>query len=52
MLLIYSWGTWEKNASLLLQMLDTKKISSKEVEELRLAIDKDYVQQFWIGYQG
>ena len=41
-----------KRNTKLLQMLDSKKISSKEVEELRLAIDKDYVQQFWIGYQG
>ena len=41
-----------KRNNKLLQMLDSKKISNKEVEELRLAINKDYVQQFWIGYQG
>ena len=37
---------WEDNPK------HSKKISNKEVEELRLAINKDYVQQFWIGYQG
>ena len=36
----------------LLQILDAKNISNKEVEELRLAIDKNYVELFWIGYQG
>ena len=36
----------------LLQLLDTKKITNKEVEELRLAINKDYVELFWIGHQG
>ena len=36
----------------LLQILDTKKITNKEVEELRLAINKDYVELFWIGHQG
>ena len=36
----------------LIQILDTKKITNKEVEELRLAINKDYVELFWIGYQG
>ena len=36
----------------LLQILDTKKIINKEVEELRLAINKDYVELFWIGHQG
>ena len=36
----------------LLQMLDAKNISNKEVEELRLAINKDYVELFWIGHQG
>ena len=41
-----------KRNTKLLQLLDSKKISNKEVEELRLAIDKDYVQQFWIGSQG
>jgi len=41
-----------KRNTKLLQLLDSKKISNKEVEELRLAINKDYVQQFWIGYQG
>ena len=41
-----------KRNTKLLQLLDSKKISNKEVEELRLAIDKDYVQQFWIGSKG
>ena len=36
----------------LIQILDTKKITNKEIEELRLAINKDYVELFWIGYQG
>ena len=36
----------------LIQILDTKKITNKELEELRLAINKDYVELFWIGYQG
>jgi len=36
----------------LIQILDTKKITNKEVEELRLAINKDYVELFWIGHQG
>jgi len=36
----------------LLQLLDTKKITNKEVEELRLANNKDYVELFWIGHQG
>jgi len=36
----------------LLQLLDTKKITNKEVEKLRLAINKDYVELFWIGHQG
>lgn len=36
----------------LLEFLDTQKISNKLVEELRLANEKDYVQQFWIGFQG
>ena len=36
----------------LLQILDDKKISNKDVEELRLANKKDYVGLFWIGYQG
>ena len=36
----------------LLQILDTKKITNKEVEELRLAINKGYVELFWIGHQG
>ena len=25
---------------------------NKEVEKLRLAINKDYVELFWIGHQG
>ena len=36
----------------LLQILDAKDISNKEVEELRLAIDKNYVELFWIAHQG
>ena len=36
----------------LLQMLDAKNVSNREVEKLRLAIDKDYVELFWIGHQG
>jgi hypothetical protein len=36
----------------LLQILDAKNISNKEVEELRLAIDKNYVELFWIAHQG
>ena len=36
----------------LLQSLDAKKINSKEVEELRLANEKDYVELFWIANQG
>ena len=36
----------------LLQILDSKKINSKEVEELRLANEKDYVELFWIANQG
>ena len=35
-----------------LQILDSKKINSKEVEELRLANEKDYVELFWIANQG
>lgn len=33
----------------LLEILDKKNIKGKEVDELRLAIDKDYVNKFWIG---
>ena len=36
----------------LLQILDDKKILNKDVEELRLANKKDYVELFWIGHQG
>ena len=36
----------------LLRSLDAKKINSKEVEELRLANEKDYVELFWIANQG
>lgn len=36
----------------LLQILDDKKISNKDVEELRLANHKDHVELFWIGHQG
>ena len=36
----------------LLKILDDKKILNKDVEELRLANKKDYVELFWIGYQG
>jgi hypothetical protein len=36
----------------LLRSLDAKKINSKEVEELRLAKEKDYVELFWIANQG
>ena len=36
----------------LLQLLDAKKKTGKEVEELRLANNKDYVELFWIGHQG
>ena len=36
----------------LLQLLDAKRKTGKEVEELRLANNKDYVELFWIGYQG
>ena len=41
----------KRNKSLL-QILDDKKILNKDVEELRLANKKDYVELFWIGYQG
>ena len=41
-----------KRNKTLLQMLDAKKVSNREVEKLRLAIDKDYVELFWIGHQG
>ena len=34
------------------QILDDKKISNKDVEELRLANHKDHVELFWIGHQG
>jgi len=36
----------------LLQLLDVKRKTEKEVEELRLANNKDYVELFWIGHQG
>ena len=36
----------------LLKILDDKKILNKDVEELRLANKKDYVELFWIGHQG
>lgn len=36
----------------LLQLLDAKKKPGKEVAELRLANNKDYVELFWIGHQG
>lgn len=36
----------------LLQLLDAKRNTGKEVEELRLANSKDYVELFWIGHQG
>jgi len=36
----------------LLQLLDAKRKTGKEVEELRLANNKDYVELFWIGHQG
>jgi hypothetical protein len=36
----------------LLQLLDVKRKTGKEVEELRLANNKDYVELFWIGHQG
>lgn len=36
----------------LLQLLDAKKKTGKEVAELRLANNKDYVELFWIGHQG
>ena len=29
-----------------------RKYKGKEVEELRLANNKDYVELFWIGHQG
>ena len=41
-----------KRNKTLLQMLDAKNVSNREVEKLRLAIDKDYVELFWIGHQG
>ena len=41
-----------KRNKTLLQMLDSKNVSNREVEKLRLAIDKDYVELFWIGHQG
>ena len=40
-----------KRNKTLLQMLDEKNVSNREVEKLRLAIDKDYVELFWIGHQ-
>lgn len=33
----------------LISILNQKNIKGKEVDELRLAIDKDYVNKFWIG---
>ena len=41
-----------KRNNKLLQMLDSKKKTGKEVEELRLANSKDYVELFWIGHLG
>ena len=40
-----------KRNKTLLQMLDAKNVSNREVEKLRLAIDKDYVELFWIGHK-
>ena len=42
----------EANKTILKQLLDVKNISNKEVEELLLAIDKNYVELFWIAHQG
>lgn len=33
----------------LIEILDKNNIKGKDVDELRLAIDKDYVNKFWIG---
>ena len=41
-----------KRNKTLLKILDAKNVSNREVEKLRLAIDKDYVELFWIGHQG
>ena len=41
-----------KRNNKLLQMLDSKKKTGKEVEELRLANSKNYVELFWIGHLG
>ncbi|CAF30314.1 HNH endonuclease domain-containing protein [Methanococcus maripaludis] len=37
---------------LLLEKLTENKISSKRVDELQLAIEKDYVKKFWISSRG
>lgn len=36
----------------LLEIMQTKNISNKLYEELKLAIDKDYINKFWTGCKG
>lgn len=36
----------------LLSILENKGISNKEVDELKLSIEKDYVNKFWTGCKG
>jgi len=36
----------------LVKLLDKEAIRGKQVEELKLAIEQDYVQKFWVGCKG
>lgn len=41
-----------KSNKRLLESFDTMGVDGKIIDEFRLAIEKDYVRQFWIGAKG
>ena len=42
----------EKRNKSFVEVLAQKGIKDKHTEELQLAIKKDYVRKFWIGFKG
>ena len=42
----------EKRNKNLLKILIENGIKGKDVDELQLSIEKDYLRRFWIGFKG